>query len=290
MVSGTADDKILTWQRSLRPLDPGVEENAKKAKPKWNCSKKWNSPSMVTNREGGSLWTARKLQPRPPRPLTPPPREETPPPPPASPPPPQPQPQPIPWRDKYQFEPLGPTLGRSNVIESAIKQIQHENILSIGHYPKDGVIKDNFAEMRSSSRMSNGTFIINSSDTQDYSGLDSLRSRSRSKSPGVFSKSTLASRQRQRESVDYRFGQYAFNSDLPPPPAPQPRPEPDWDRRPSQAGSEDSKMSSFKSFGSSSGSERNVRKSSFQKSATKLNGPFPLWLNDGSDSKPERGY
>ena len=98
------------------------------------------------------------------------------------------------------------------------------------------------------------------------------RSRSRSKSPGVFSKSTVATRQKQKESVDYMFGQYAFTTDLPPPPVLQPRPEPDWERRPSQTCSEDSKMSSFRSFGSSSGSERNVRKSSFKKSATKLNG------------------
>ena len=98
------------------------------------------------------------------------------------------------------------------------------------------------------------------------------RFRSRSKSPGVFSKSTVASRQKQKESVDYMFGQYAFTPDLPPPAAPQPRPEPDWERRPSQTCSEDSKMSSFRSFGSSSGSEGNGRKSSFKKSATKLNG------------------
>ena len=88
----------------------------------------------------------------------------------------------------------------------------------------------------------------------------------------MFSKSTVASRQKQKESVDYMFGQYAFSPDLPPPAAPQPRPEPDWERRPSQSCSEDSKMSSFRSFGSSSGSEGNGRKSSFKKSATKLNG------------------
>lgn len=229
------------------------------------------------------------MQPRPPRP-EPPPREETPSPPPPPSPPPEPQPEPIPWRDKYQFEPLGPTLGRSNIIESAIKQIQEEKILSIGHYPKDGIIKDNFADMRSSSRLSTGTFTVNSSD--NHSVLESLRSRSRSKSPGAFSASTLATRQKQRESVDYRFGQYAFTSDLPPPPTPQPRPLPDWDRRPSQSFSEDSRISSsFRSFESSSASEKNSRKSSFKKSATKLSGPFPLWLNeDDSDSKPERGY
>ena len=89
----------------------------------------------------------------------------------------------------------------------------------------------------------------------------------------MFSKSTVATRQKQRESVDYMFGQYAFTTDLPPAPTPQPRPQPDWERRPSQTCSEDSKMSSFRSFGSSSGSEeRNGRKSSFKKSATKLNG------------------
>merc|ERR1712045_270262 len=274
------EDKIIRWQKSLRPLDPGVEDKSKKPKPKWSGS----SVNSRMEQLGGSLWTARKIQPRPPRPATPP-REPTPPPPS---PPPEPLPAPIPWRDKYQFEPLGPTLGRSNIIESAIKQIQDENILSIGHYPKDGVVKDNFADMRSESRMSNRTFTINSND--NYSALDSLRSRSRSKSPGVFSKSTVASRQKQRESVDYMFGQYAFTTDLPPPPTPQPRPQPDWERRPSQTCSEDSKMSSFRSFGSSSGSEGNGRKSSFKKSATKLNGPFPLWLEDDSDSKPERGY
>ena len=42
------------------------------------------------------------------------------------------------------------------------------------------------------------------------------RLRSRSKSPGVFSKSTVASRQKQKESVDYMFGQYAFSPDLSP--------------------------------------------------------------------------
>jgi len=281
------EDKILSWQRSLRPLDPGVEEANKRPKPAWNCSRKWNSPSLVTNSEGGSLWTARKMQPRPPRPKTPP-RERTPSPPPAPSPPPQPEPQP--WRDKYQFEPLGPTLGRSNVIESAIKQIQEENILSIGHYPKDGVFKDTALDVRSNSRMSSGTYTLASSDT-NFSGLESLRSRSRSKSPGVFSKSTLATRQKQRESVDYRFGQYAFSPDLPPAPAPQPRPEPDWVRRHSTAGSQDSRISETRSFGSSETSEKSNRRSSFKKSATKLSGPFPLWLDeDEASSKPERGY
>ena len=55
------EDKNLMWQRSLRPLDPGVEEDGKKKKPAWNVSRKKNSPSDVTNREGGSLWTARKM-------------------------------------------------------------------------------------------------------------------------------------------------------------------------------------------------------------------------------------
>ena len=54
------EDKGLVWQRSLRPLDPGVLDDKKK-KPSWNVSRKWNSPSMVTNHEGGSLWTARKM-------------------------------------------------------------------------------------------------------------------------------------------------------------------------------------------------------------------------------------
>ena len=55
------EDKNLMWQRSLRPLDPGVEEGGKKKKPAWNVSRKWNSPSMKSNHEGGSLWTARKM-------------------------------------------------------------------------------------------------------------------------------------------------------------------------------------------------------------------------------------
>ena len=62
----------------------------------------------------------------------------------------------------------------SNVIESAIKQIQDENITAIGHYPRDGVIKDNFADMRSVSRLSSGTFTFTSGDTQ-CSGLESAR-------------------------------------------------------------------------------------------------------------------
>ena len=62
----------------------------------------------------------------------------------------------------------------SNVIESAIKQIQDENITAIGHYPRDGVIKDNFADMRSVSRLSSGTFTLTSGDTQ-CSGLESAR-------------------------------------------------------------------------------------------------------------------
>ena len=67
----------------------------------------------------------------------------------------------------------------SNVIESAIKQIQEENILSIGHYPRERVIsgsgiRDNSLDVRSNSRMSSGTFTLASSDTQ-FSGLESLR-------------------------------------------------------------------------------------------------------------------
>ena len=53
------EDRNLMWQRSLRPLDPGVEDGKKK-KPSWNVSSKKISASDVTNREGGSLWTARK--------------------------------------------------------------------------------------------------------------------------------------------------------------------------------------------------------------------------------------
>merc|ERR1711971_1384928 len=99
------EDRNLMWQRSLRPLDPGVEDGKKK-KPSWNVSSKKISASDVTNREGGSPWTARKPQPRPPRPASPPPpREPTPPPTPS--PEPEPAPEPIPWRDRYQFEPLG---------------------------------------------------------------------------------------------------------------------------------------------------------------------------------------
>merc|ERR1712130_438551 len=76
---------------------------------------------------------------------------------PTPPPTPPPEPVQIPWRDRYQFEPMGPTLGRTNIIESAIRQIQDENILPIGHYPKDGFVNDHFTEARSSSRLSNTT-------------------------------------------------------------------------------------------------------------------------------------
>lgn len=298
---GLLEDRNLVWQRSLRPLDPGVEEEKKKKKPAWNVSSKKNSASDVTNREGGSLWTARKIQPRPPRPASPPPpREPTPPPTPE--PEPEPAPAPIPWRDRYQFEPLGATLGRTNIIESAIKQIQHENITPIGHYPRDGFVNDHFAESRCSSVLSNKTFTLNE-DQKRRSSLGSRSSRSRSGSvtpgvtpnPGRFSKSTLAFRQKQKESVDYKYGQYQFSekTETPPPPMISPRPEPDWERRPSQAFSDDSKMSSFKSFasttsrGSTSNSANSERKrSSFKKASTVLNGPMPMWL----DIEPVRGF
>ena len=55
------DDKLQVWKRSLRPLDPGVLDTKRKPRPAWNVSRKWNSPSEVTHREGGSLWTARKM-------------------------------------------------------------------------------------------------------------------------------------------------------------------------------------------------------------------------------------
>ena len=58
---GLLEDRNLVWQRSLRPLDPGVEEERRKKKPAWNVSSRKNSASEVTNREGGSLWTARKM-------------------------------------------------------------------------------------------------------------------------------------------------------------------------------------------------------------------------------------
>ena len=82
----------------------------------------------------------------------------------------------------------------------------------------------------------------------------SSRSRSGSVTPGVgsspgrFSKSTLAFRQKQKESVDYTYGkviiisiipchyrhpgQYQFSekTETPPPPMISPRPEPDWER------------------------------------------------------------
>lgn len=287
------------WQRSLRPLDPGVEEGGKKKKPAWNVSCKKNSPSDVTNREGGSLWTARKMPPRPPKPRTP-----SPPPTPKEPtPPPTPPPEPvqIPWRDRYQFEPMGPTLGRTNIIESAIRQIQDENILPIGHYPKDGFVNDHFTEARSASRLSNSTFTMNSNN--NFGGISRMsRSSSRSKSPGpspspgLFSRGTVSSKQKQKESVDYTFGQYQFSNDLPPPPEPLPRPEPmpDWNRRPSQAFSDDSKMSSFKSVSLYSEPNSNFnhsntiekKKIKFKKSSTLLNGPMPIWLDNGD---PTRG-
>ena len=61
LVMGLLEDRNLVWQRSLRPLDPGVEEGKKKKKPAWNVSSKKISASDVTTREGGSLWTARKM-------------------------------------------------------------------------------------------------------------------------------------------------------------------------------------------------------------------------------------
>jgi len=275
------EDRVLVWQRSLRPLDPGVQEG--KRKPSWNVSRKWNSPSMQTNREGGSLWTSRKLPPRPPKPETPPPPKE-PTPPPTPPPEPEPVPQQIPWRDRYQFEPLGATLGRTNIIESAIRQIHDEKITAIGHYPRDGFVNDHFTESRCSSRLSDKTSKTFNS-VNNHADLEDLRyraSRSRSKSPGVFSNSTVSSRQRQRQSVDYTFGQYQFSNDLPPPPEPTTRPEPEWDRRPSQAFSDDSKMSSFKSNFSSSSSRSSYekKKPAFKRSDTILNGPMPIWLDN----------
>lgn len=292
------EDRGLVWQSSLRPLDPGVQDGVRKKKPSWNMSSKKNSPSDITNREGGSLWTARKIQPRPPRPVSPPPpREPTPPPTPS--PEPEPAPEPIPWRDRYQFEPLGATLGRTNIIESAIKQIQDENITPIGHYPRDGFVNDHFAESRCSSVLSNKTFTLNQ-DQGRRSSLSSRLSRSRSgtpgpsPSPGSFSKSTLSTRQKKKESVDYTYGQYQFSElETPPPSITSPRPEPDWERRPSQAFSDDSKMSSFKSFGSStsrvsstsSSANQEKKRSSFKKSSTVLNGPMPMWL----DIEPARG-
>lgn len=139
--------------------------------------------------------------------------------------------------------------------------------------------------------MTNTTYIMNNNTVSEKDYLANLRSlsRSRSKSPGLFSSSTVSSRQRQRSSVDYTPGQYQFSKDLPPPPplSPRPEPEPDWNRRPSQAFSDDSKMSSFKSSiisTSSSNSER--KRSNFKKSTTYLNGPTPIWLETGG---PTRG-
>ena len=75
------------------------------------------------------------------------------------------------------------------------------------------------------------------------------------------------SRDLMLDYVQYQWAQEDTHSTIA-----SPRPQPDWERRPSQAFSDDSKMSSFKSFSSSTGSERNIRKSSFQKSPIKLNG------------------
>ena len=191
-----------------------------------------------------------------------------------------------------------------NIIESAIRQIQDENILPIGHYPKDGFVNDHFTEARSASRLSNSTFTMNSNN--NFGGVSRMsRSSSRSKSPGpspspgLFSRGTVSSKQKQKESVDYTFGQYQFSNDLPPPPEPLPRPEPmpDWNRwehvklalkimffmicrRPSQAFSDDSKMSSFKSVSLYSEPNSNFnhsntiekKKIKFKKSSTLLNG------------------
>jgi len=157
--------------------------------------------------------------------------------------------------------------------------------MSVGHYPKDGFVNDHFTESRCSSRLSNKTdktFTVANSEADYLSNLRSL-SRSRSKSPGLFSSSTVSSRQRQRSSVLYTPGQYQFSKDLPPPPevTPRPEPEPDWNRRPSQAFSDDSKMSSFRSasiYSSSSNTSNERKRSNFKKSTTYLNGPTPLWL------------
>ena len=57
-----------------------------------------------------------------------------------------------------------------NIIESAIKQIQSENITPIGHYPRDGFVNDHFAESRCSSVLSNKTFSL-SEDQKRRSSL-----------------------------------------------------------------------------------------------------------------------
>ena len=57
-----------------------------------------------------------------------------------------------------------------NIIESAIKQIQNENITPIGHYPRDGFVNDHFAESRCSSVLSNKTFSL-SEDQKRRSSL-----------------------------------------------------------------------------------------------------------------------
>jgi len=139
----------MKWKETLRPLSPEmVRSGERKVKPSWNVSMKQNSPAEQTHSEGGSLWTQRKMPPRPPRPV-----EPTPSPKPANP---SPPPEPVlPWRDRYQFEPLGPTLGRSNIIKSVIKQIQDENISVHGHYPRDVSINNDTVNP---SNMLNKTF------------------------------------------------------------------------------------------------------------------------------------
>ena len=73
--------------------------------------------------------------------------------------------------------------------------------------------------------------------------------------------------------VQYQWAQEDTHSTIA-----SPRPQPDWERRPSQAFSDDSKMSSFKSFKSSTASTESTnihdkkRRSSFKKSSTLLNG------------------
>ena len=75
------------------------------------------------------------------------------------------------------------------------------------------------------------------------------------------------------DSVQYQWAQEDTHSTIA-----SPRPQPDWERRPSQAFSDDSKMSSFKSFKSSTASTESTnihdkkRRSSFKKSSTLLNG------------------
>ena len=107
---------------------------------------------------------------------------------------------------------------------------------ALGNYSKTEYLEKN-----------RGFFLVRSRSSRSRSGSVTPGAGVGS-SPGKFSKSTLAFRQKQKESVDYTYGrviiifiipchyrhpgQYQFSekTETPPPPMISPRPEPDWER------------------------------------------------------------